>query len=44
VAAAAGRAAARQAGLAPLMADMVQAAAEPDTPRQVKAAIAQVMA
>lgn len=44
VAAAAGRAAARQAGLAPLMADMAQAAAEPDTPRQVKAAIAQVMA
>jgi hypothetical protein len=44
VAAAAGRAAARQAGLAPLMADMVQAAAEPDTPRQVKAAIDQVMA
>lgn len=44
VAAAAGRAAARQAGLAPLMADMTQAAAEPDTPRQVKAAIAQVMA
>jgi len=44
VAAAAGRAAARQAGLAPLMADMVQAAAQPDTPRQVKAAIAQVMA
>ncbi|SFK11885.1 flagellar hook-length control protein FliK [Caulobacter sp. UNC279MFTsu5.1] len=44
VAVAAGRAAARQAGLAPLMADMVQAAAEPDTPRQVKAAIAQVMA
>ena len=41
---AAGRAAARQAGLAPLMADMAQAAAEPDTPRQVKAAIAQVMA
>ncbi|TCS17398.1 flagellar hook-length control protein FliK [Caulobacter sp. BK020] len=44
VAAAAGRAAARQAGLAPLMADMAQAAAEPETPRQVKAAIAQVMA
>ncbi|MDR7115942.1 flagellar hook-length control protein FliK [Caulobacter sp. BE254] len=44
VAAAAGRAAARQAGLAPLMADMAQAAAEPDTPRQVKAAIDQVMA
>jgi hypothetical protein len=44
VAVAAGRAAARQAGLAPLMADMAQAAAEPDTPRQVKAAIAQVMA
>ncbi|MBO9558071.1 MAG: flagellar hook-length control protein FliK [Caulobacter sp.] len=44
VTAAASRAAARQAGLAPLMADMVQAAAEPDTPRQVKAAIAQVMA
>jgi hypothetical protein len=44
VAAAAGRAAVRQAGLAPLMADMAQAAAEPDTPRQVKAAIAQVMA
>jgi hypothetical protein len=44
VAAAAGRAAGRQAGLAPLMADMAQAAAEPDTPRQVKAAIAQVMA
>jgi hypothetical protein len=43
VAAAAGRAAARQAGLAPLMADMAQAAAEPETPRQVKAAIAQVM-
>ena len=42
--AAAGRAAGRQAGLAPLMADMTQAAAEPDTPRQVKAAIAQVMA
>ena len=44
VAAAAGRAAARQAGLAPLMADMAQAAAEPDTPRPVKAAIDQVMA
>ena len=44
VAAAAGRAAARQAGMAPLMADMAQAAAEPDTPREVKAAIAQVMA
>jgi len=44
VSAAAGRAAGRQAGLAPLMADMAQAAAEPDTPRQVKAAIAQVMA
>jgi hypothetical protein len=44
VAAAASRAAGRQAGLAPLMADMAQAAAEPDTPRQVKAAIAQVMA
>ncbi|WP_165186910.1 flagellar hook-length control protein FliK [Caulobacter soli] len=44
VAAAAGRAAARQAGLAPLMADMVQAADAPETPRQVKAAIAQVMA
>lgn len=44
VAAAAGLAAARQAGMAPLMADMAQAAAEPDTPRQVKAAIAQVMA
>ena len=44
VAAAAGRAAARQAGLAPLMADMVQTAAEPDTPRPVKAAIEQVLA
>ena len=44
VAAAAGRAAARQAGLAPLMADMAQAAQAPETPRQVKAAIAQVMA
>lgn len=44
VAAAAGRAAARQAGVAPLMADMAQAAAEPDTPRPVKDAIAQVMA
>jgi hypothetical protein len=44
VAAATGRAAARQAGLAPLMADMARAAAEPDTPRQVKAAIDQVMA
>lgn len=44
VAAAAGRAAARQAGLAPLMADMTQAAAEPAVPPKVKAAIAQVMA
>jgi hypothetical protein len=44
VATAAGRAVARQGGLAPLMADMAQAAAEPDTPRQVKAAITQVMA
>jgi hypothetical protein len=44
VAVAAGRAAARQAGLAPLMADMVQAAAEPDVPRPVKAAIEQVLA
>ncbi len=44
VTAAAGRAAARQAGLAPLMADMAQAAQAPETPRQVKAAIAQVMA
>jgi hypothetical protein len=44
VAVAAGRAAARQGGLAPLMADMVQAAAEPDVPRPVKAAIAQIMA
>jgi len=44
VAAAAGRAAAGQAGLAPLMADMAQAAAASDTPRQVKAAIDQVMA
>ena len=44
VAVAAGRAAARQGGLAPLMADMAQAAAEPDVPRPVKAAIAQVMA
>jgi hypothetical protein len=44
VAVTAGRAAARQAGLAPLMADMVQAAAEPEVPQKVKAAIAQVMA
>ena len=44
VAVAAGRAAARQGGLAPLMADMAQAAAEPDVPQPVKAAIAQVMA
>ena len=44
VAAAAGRAATRQAGLAPLMADMAQAAAEPEVPPKVKAAIAQVMA
>ena len=44
VAVAAGRAAARQAGLAPLMADMAQAAAEPAVPPKVKAAIAQVMA
>ena len=44
VAVAAGRAAARQGGLAPLMADMAQAAAEPDVPRPVKVAIAQVMA
>ncbi|MGR4864110.1 flagellar hook-length control protein FliK [Caulobacter sp. LARHSG274] len=40
---AAGRAAARQGGLAPLMADMVQAAAEPGVPRPVKAAIDQVL-
>jgi len=44
VAVAAGRAAARQAGLAPLMADMAQAAAAPEVPPKVKAAIAQVMA
>ena len=44
VAVAAGRAAARQAGLAPLMADMAQAAAEPTVPPKVKDAIAQVMA
>ncbi|EJL26233.1 Flagellar hook-length control protein FliK, partial [Caulobacter sp. AP07] len=44
VAAAASRAAARQAGLAPLMADMAQAAAEPGVPRPVKAAIEQVLA
>jgi hypothetical protein len=44
VAVAAGRAAARQAGLAPLMADMAQAATEPEVPPKVKAAIAQVMA
>jgi hypothetical protein len=44
VATTAGRAAARQAGLAPLMADMAQAATEPAVPTQVKAAIAQVMA
>jgi hypothetical protein len=43
VSVAAGRAAARQAGLAPLMADMVQAAAEPGVPRPVKAAIEQVL-
>lgn len=41
---AAGRAAARQGGLAPLMADMTQAAADPNVPAPVKAAIAQVMA
>jgi len=44
VAAAAGRAATRQAGLAPLMADMAQAAAEPLVPQPVKAAIEQVLA
>jgi hypothetical protein len=44
VAVAAGRAAGRQAGLAPLMADMAQAATEPGVPRSVKAAIEQVLA
>lgn len=44
VAVAAGRAAGRQAGLAPLMADMAQAVIEPGVPRQVKAAIEQVLA
>jgi len=44
VAAAAGRAATRQAGLAPLMADMAQAAAEPSVPQPVKVAIEQVLA
>ena len=44
VSVAAGRAAARQGGLAPLMADMTQAAADPGVPTPVKAAIAQVMA
>ncbi|MBO9709391.1 MAG: flagellar hook-length control protein FliK [Caulobacter sp.] len=44
VAVAAGKAAARQGGMAPLMADMAQAAAAPQTPAVVKAAIGQVMA